>query len=290
MRRIYSRHPTFRSRFCSLCFTQAIAIMVCGQTTLTFDAASIKKAGPQEFSNGAERKTAKKAGRLLRPSGGPGTNDPGRIRYPYISLKDLVKTALSAKEYELVGPNWMDAETFAIEATMPPATTKDQLRVMLQNLLAERFKLKTHWEKRETSAYSLVVAKNGPQLGRAGSIQVGGSIGPNGAPMTVADQLLQDAGPAAGSVTWTGLRVTMAELAEKLTEETQRPVTDATGLKAKYDFTVTFRRTAIDLTPETGDLPDISSALQSIGLKLDAAKRPVEVIVIDHIEKTPTEN
>jgi uncharacterized protein (TIGR03435 family) len=289
MRGMFFRHPIFRHGVCSLCFTQLVVITVCGQTTLTFDAASIKKAVPQEFLSGAERKTAKRAGRILRPTGGPGTNDPGRIRYPSISLKDLVKSAFAVKEYELAGPGWMDAETFAIDATMPPSTTKEQFRVMLQNLLAERFELKTHRENREISAYSLVVAKNGPKLGRAGSIPVAAK-GADGAPLTVANQIVQSPGPETGTVSWTGLRVTMIELAQKLTEETQRPVTDATALKERYDFTLTFRRNAAGLTPESDALPDIVFALHPIGLRLEAAKRPTEVIVIDHIEKTPTEN
>jgi uncharacterized protein (TIGR03435 family) len=287
---MFFRRPAFRSCVWSLCSTQALVIILCGQTTLTFDAVFIKKTVPQEFSSGADKKMAKQAGKLLRPSGGPGTKDPGRIHYPNISLKDLVKSAYAAKEYELAGPGWMDAETFAIDATMPPSTTKEQFQVMLQNLLAERFKLRTHRESREILTYSLVVAKNGPKLGRAGSIHMAAARGPDGAPLTVADQLLQGGGPEPGSFTWTGLRVTMNDLAGKLTEETERPVTDATALKEKYDFTLTFRRDATGLTPEAEALPDIYSALRSIGLRLDAAKRPTEVIVIDHIEKTPTEN
>jgi uncharacterized protein (TIGR03435 family) len=269
-------------------------IVICGQATSTFDAASIRKAVPQELSSGAERKSAKRAGRIPRPSGGPGTNDPGRIRYPYISLKDLVKSAYGMKEYELIGPGWMDTETFSIEATMPPSTTKDQFQAMLRNLVAERFKLRTHRENREILTYSLVVAKNGPKLGRAGSLHTGAGIGPDGAPLAVADQLLQHSGPVTGSLEWTGLRVTMNDLANKLAEEIQHPVTDATGLQGKFDFTVTFRRNTTGLPPETDvlpdDLPDIFSALRSIGLRLDAARRPVEVTVIDHIEKTPVEN
>ena len=72
---------------------QLLAVTVCGQTALTFDAASIKKAAPQVFPSDAERKMAKRDGRILRQTGGPGTKDPGRIRYPSISQKDLVKSA-----------------------------------------------------------------------------------------------------------------------------------------------------------------------------------------------------
>ena len=84
--------------------------------------------------------------------------------------------------------------------------------------------------------------------------------------------------------------MTMKELAEKLATETQRPVTDATALTKKYDFTLVFGRAVTELTPPSEPLPDMFSALQSIGLRLDAVKRPLEVTVIDHIDRTPIEN
>jgi len=244
------------------CCVLVFASMVDGQTTLTFDAASVKRAG-----------------RILRPTGGPGTNDPGRIRYPSISLKDLVKTSYSAKDYELTGPSWMDTETFAVDATMPPDTTQEQFRVMLQNLLAERFKLTVHRESRDISGYSLVVAKNGPKMHNSGS-------GPATA-RSPDDDLRRSEG--AGGVGLLGIRVTMTRLADKLSDEVQRPVIDATGLKTRYDFELRFRASMAS-SPEAEDLPDIFSALQGLGLKLEPAKGSVSVIVIDHVEKAQTEN
>ena len=130
----------------------------------------------------------------------------------------------------------------------------------------------------------MVVAKNGPKLTPAGSAPETFK-GPGGTRMTLADQLMQNPGPTRGSLVWEGVHATVNDLVEKLTEELQHPVTDATALTGKYNFTLIFRRSATESVPETDTLPDIFSALQSIGLRLDAAKRPAPVIVVDRIEK-----
>lgn len=226
----------------------------------------------------------------MRPQGGPGTADPGRVHYPFISLKELVKSAYPAKDYELVAPGWMDAQTFEIDATMPPSTTKEQFQVMLQNLLAERFKLKIHRETRKMPVYSLVVSKGGPKLGPAGSIHQNATF-PDGTTHRLDNQLVRFPGRVGTPSKWIGLSTTMKDLADALREEIQRPVTDDTGLKDKYDFTLAFSQDATGAAAGTTEvLPDIFSALRSIGLRLDAATAPMEVTVIDHIEKTPTGN
>src|SRR6185312_4345924 len=131
-----------------------------GQTadkSLTFEVASVKPAAPPS-ANGR--------GMIMfrAPSGGPGTKDPGRINYPFISLKNLLMNAYDVKNYQITGPGWLDTERFDINATMPPETTKEQFRVMLQNLLAERFKVAIHRESKELPAYVLTVGKGGPKM------------------------------------------------------------------------------------------------------------------------------
>src|SRR5579872_4136200 len=116
-----------------------LAMNCCLAYGQTFDAASVKPAEPPKPDA---------HGRILMsgPSGGPGTKDPGRIRYPFMSLKNLLMNAFDVKGFQIVGPAWLDMERFDITATMPPQTTKEQFRVMLQNLLAERFKMQFHRE------------------------------------------------------------------------------------------------------------------------------------------------
>jgi uncharacterized protein (TIGR03435 family) len=122
--------------------------------SFTFDAASVKPAPPPPAPGAGRR------GGLA----GPGTTDHGRIHYAAISVKALLIDAYDVKDFQIEGPGWLDTERFAIDATMPPDTSKEQLRMMLQNLLAERFKLAIHRETKELSMYSLVVAKNGPKM------------------------------------------------------------------------------------------------------------------------------
>jgi uncharacterized protein (TIGR03435 family) len=126
---------------------------------LTFDVASVKPFSPSSAGGGRK-------GGGGGPTG-PGTRDPGRIHYAAIRLKDLVINAYNVKDFQVVGPGWLDSadETtrFTVDATMPPDTTREQLRVMLQNLLAERFKLAIHRETRDLPKYSLTLARMDPR-------------------------------------------------------------------------------------------------------------------------------
>jgi uncharacterized protein (TIGR03435 family) len=292
--------------------------------SLTFDAASVKPATPPT-PNG--RGMVMFAG----PSGGPGTKDPGRINYPYMSLKNLLMNAYDVKNYQITGPGFLDTERFDIIATMPPETTKEQFRVMLQNLLAERFKLTVHRETKELPMYELSVARGGPKMKESPPVAPTADtdapsqpppplpsqpkIGPDGFPI-----LPMPTGGRGGIFTMMmpgrarlmATRQTMQDLAARLTSQLNRPVTDATGLSAKYDFTLTFAPDGVMgpmgmapppppppgaggndsvFVPEGEAPPTLFAAIQAqLGLKLEAKKGNVEIIVVDHIEKTPTEN
>ena len=121
---------------------------------LKFEVASVKPAAPP-------------AGGVIRPGpqGGPGSADPARLTYSFSTLRDLLVDAYSVKRSQISGaPNWLDSVRFDIVAKVPEGATKEQAKVMLQNLLAERFKLTLHRETKELPVYALVVAKNGPRL------------------------------------------------------------------------------------------------------------------------------
>jgi len=122
----------------SVCLVQGQPV----DRALTFEVASIKEAKPP---------TPDGSGRIFMsgPSGGPGSKDPGRIRYPFTTLRNLLMIAYDVKTFQITGPATLDSERFEINATMPPTTTMEQFRVMLQNLLAERFKLAVHRETKE---------------------------------------------------------------------------------------------------------------------------------------------
>jgi uncharacterized protein (TIGR03435 family) len=181
---------------------------------------------------------------------------------------------------------------------------------MLQNLLADRFKMAIHRETREFAGYALAVAKNGPKLkeskeaptsqddGAADPPLKPGSDGFFVPPQRPGMFLQMTVFPGARS---TFRQVTMESLANILQTQLRRPVIDETGLIAKYDFVLNFSMQGLDLgigripvstgDPDAGPLPDIAGALQGqLGLKLEPKKVSQEVVVIDRMEKTPSGN
>jgi len=301
-----------------LCLAQA------PDKNLTFDAASIKPAAPITMNG---RSMIFGGGR-----GGPGSSDPGRIQYPMVTLKNLLMQAYAVKDFQISGPPWLDTERFEIQATMPPETTKEQFQIMLQNLLAERFKMSVHRETKDLPMYSMTIGKNGPKLKESAPPNPEADQNAPLPPPPPPGQLKLDADGfptlpfigrkgifhimMPGRARLIGSQSTMQDLANDLSTNLKRPVIDATGLTAKFDFTLTYLPEGMigpmgPMAPpppappgadggESGrkgpwaDLPppaDLFTAIQSqLGLKLDPKKGPVDLIVIDHIEKTPTEN
>jgi uncharacterized protein (TIGR03435 family) len=290
------RKATIRTAL--LIFTSTLAY------SQTFDAASVKPTAPPD-SNGMVR---------MGTDGGPGTKDPARIRYGYLTVRSLLMIAFNVKTFQISGPASIDTERFDIVATLSPRTTPEQLNVMLQNLLAERFKIKLHRETRDLPMYSLIVAKGGPKMKVSAEVPAPRDdaepapssgrpkIGPDG--FVRLEEIPADR--PIGITTWPdrarmmGRQKTMEELADRLTAIMSRPVIDATALKGKYDLSLTFSPEGLNglgspmpaaTSPDADPLPDIFGALQEqFGLKLEPKKGPVDMIVIDHIEKTPTGN
>jgi uncharacterized protein (TIGR03435 family) len=188
----------------------------------------------------------------------------------------------------LGGPKWLDSERFDIQAKMEgvaaerlKALSRDQRRAetqaMFQQLLADRFKLAVHWETRELPVYALVVAKHGPILHES-----------KNAP--------GESGTSASTGELSAKGLTLTEFAETLTQELSselgRVVIDRTGIQGRYDL-------ALKWTPQSGmndsaSQPDagpsfFTALTEEVGLKLESAKGPVKVLVIDHVEM-PTEN
>jgi uncharacterized protein (TIGR03435 family) len=260
------------------------------QTTgLKFEAASIKPATPLgPVGMRADRK------------GGPGTTDPGLYRCQNCPLSWVVTEAYSVLPFEFFGPDWLQTVRFDFSAKLPEGTTKDAFRAMLQNLLAERFKLAVHREKRPMQVYELTVAKNGPKFhegvskdapqdeGPSGRLQRDGDgfpILPPGTTMAI----------ASGHARLRSDNQTMAWFVEMLSGQLSSPVIDATDLKGKYDFVVSwaFGGSNSSGSPDLLDPPGpalIAAVQAQLGLKLEQKKGRAEVLVVDHIEKVPTEN
>jgi uncharacterized protein (TIGR03435 family) len=113
----------------------------------TFDAASVKVAPPSRMA----------------ASGPPWREGVGRLRQR-AEFKTFIREAYRVEAFQIEGPGWMETDSFDIQATMPPETTREQLRAMMRNLLADRFKLAVHRETKQQQIYALVVARNGPKL------------------------------------------------------------------------------------------------------------------------------
>jgi uncharacterized protein (TIGR03435 family) len=215
----------------------------------------------------------------------------GRTNATGVNLKLLMTIAYDVRDFQIVGgPGWIATERFDIVAKAegaPDQLTPEQFRPMLASLIEDRFQLKIHRETKEMPVYALVVAKNGLKL-KANA----GEPGP----------MLR-----MGRGQLSGMKIPMKMLLQQLAQQLGRPVVDKTGLTGEYDFTLTW-------TPQLGEGgagfgsgppgpggfegpppvdpngPSIFSAVQEqLGLKLESEKGPVEVVVVDRVEK-PTEN
>ena len=295
------------------CLTVAMAM---GQQP-SFDAASVKAvnlAAHPVFGN----------------RGGPGSSDPGRTHLCCVGMFSLLMRAYDVELDQISGPAWiMDnagPNLYEIDATFPPATTKVQYQQMMQRLLAERFHLQVHRERRNYPGYELVAGAGGVKLKET-------KPDPNAPTEAVekrdaAGKLLLQPGPQMlttygwGVVTVQVQQKPLSELVKVLgrminQSQGENPndylspkarVLDRTGLRGTYDFTLHFSCELCQIGPmnangttalttplpadSPGGEPSIFTAVQKqLGLKLNRVKDvPLDVIVVDRVDKVPTAN
>lgn len=197
---------------------------------------------------------------------------PGKWTATGVRLRDIIQRAYSVKSYQITGPEWLTSERYDIAAEWPPDTSKEQFPLMLQSFLSDRFKLSLHREQKVLPVYALQVARNGPKL--------------QAAPADGHNSMHSNNGH------WTGQHISMASLAETLSNQTSRPVLDKTGLNGFFNFEFQF-------TPDNGRAdanssdtgPSIFTAVEEqLGLKLVPEKDAIDILIVDHLEKVPTEN
>jgi uncharacterized protein (TIGR03435 family) len=209
------------------------------------------------------------------------------------TVNDLITMAYNLHVRQVTaGPSWLDDEKFDLTGRpdVPGQPSVAQIKTMLQKLLADRFQLKFHREQKELPVYAITAAKTGVKIAKS-------EADPNGLP----GLFFGGAGPG-GGVNFNVRNATLAEVAQTLQGSVlDKPVVDQTGLAGKYDFIVKF-------TPDPGQMaafggpggappasnpdapPDLFAAFtQQLGLRLETSKAPVEVLVIDKVEK-PTAN
>jgi bla regulator protein BlaR1 len=236
---------------------------------LEFDVASVKPSNPNSTN-----------GTVISVTPG------GRLHVANATLKDLIETAFDVRNFQIVGgPRWADASKYDVDATpgTPPqgATVLPKgwtgVRFEVQALLKDRFQLQLHRETRTAPIYSLAIAKSGIKSSVLSATQN------------------PQKGINAGQGTMLGEAASMTQLAYKLSRLLQRPVVNNTGLEGNFDFklewTPELGPSAPDGQPvDTSGGPSIFSALQEqLGLRIEATKGPVEVLVIDHVD-WPSEN
>jgi uncharacterized protein (TIGR03435 family) len=196
------------------------------------------------------------------------TSGGGRLTVTNASLKTLIRNAYGVLSFQLANePAWLDTEMYDIQATTNSTEkiSPEQLKILLQNLIAERFALQVHWETREGTVYALLPEKGGPKfLASSGDAKPG---------------MNTQKGPE--HATMTGTAQTMAVLATNLGNQLGRFAVDKTGLTGAWDFTL-----AWDLQPTADSTgPSLFTALrEQLGLRLEAQKGPVQILVIDRAD------
>jgi uncharacterized protein (TIGR03435 family) len=230
-----------------------------------------------------------------------------------LPMRDLLAIAYRVKAYQIIAPEWVTSERFDINAKIPAGVSPEKMPEMLQSLLNDRFGIRLHREKKEMPVYALLVGK--PPLRMRESV-----INPNDpAPAAVA---VTGTGSAAGVSVNLGngsyysfmggkfeaKKFNVETIAASLERYVDRPMMNLTDLKGTYDFEFTVTpednqtlmiRAAVNagvkLPPQALQLLDnggnpLESAAEQLGLKLDSRRMPVDVVVIDQISRTPTDN
>ena len=218
----------------------------------TFDVASIK---PSQLSRiggkGSHRERV--------------TSTPASLNLVNVSLSDCIQRAYNMKFYQITGPEWLIDLRYDIVAKTEEPSSKEQQMIMLQALLADRFRLKLRREARSQNVYALV-ARDPAKLKKSTSAE--------------------DAGLSVSGGSFYFKHVTMSEFAERLSDFSamDRPVLDKTGIEGAFDIILESAASAM-----LEDSTFIYAAIEKAGFKLESRKGQVEVLVVEHAEK-PTAN
>jgi uncharacterized protein (TIGR03435 family) len=198
---------------------------------------------------------------------------PGSLTIRGASLRICIQWAYDIPPFQIEGPAWLKDTGFDIVAKAAEPVDEDHLRLMLRTLLATRLGLRVHSERKEMQVYELTLAKGGPKFRESTT---------EGSPFF--------SSPGKGALI--AEHATMSDFAEKISEALGRPVMDATGLKGRYD--IHMDATAYMATSGDGPMDAMgflfNALQQQLGVKLESRKGMPEILVVDSIEKTPTEN
>jgi uncharacterized protein (TIGR03435 family) len=249
-----------------------------------------------------------------------------RVQIGLTGLSELIGMAYKVKYYQIQGPEWLGptGQRFDVQAKMPQGANKDQVPEMVQALLADRFKLTFHRVSKETQVYALVIAKTGLKMKETPTDAPVAPPADGDAPPPADTNMKVTAGQDKATITNTPMgtvkqtmvggvlhmeasKMPMTLLIEQLSRFMDHPVVDMTELKGNYQVVLDISQEDIRNVmrsigaampagaagaAETASEPgsSIINSVQQLGLKLEARKMPLDMIVIDHLEKLPTEN
>jgi uncharacterized protein (TIGR03435 family) len=250
-------HALFLSTLATVhCFAQAPAVQATGAAP-RFEVASVRLAGDE---------SRRWQGRRIQ-------TEPGSLATHGLTLRACILWAYQ-QPVQIVAPDWISGVALDIVAKAATPVGDDQLYLMLRTLLEERMGMKAHFEKREIPVYAMTIAKGGAKFTKS-----------------TTDGPLSSAPGKDGSLNLQ--HFSMTELATEFSRgQFDRPVVDATGLKGRYDAHIDMSTIAAANRndPMEGVSAFITSMEEQLGLKIEARKEMVDVLVVDHVEKTPTEN
>lgn len=222
-----------------------------------FEVASVKLSDPQSRNNAA-----------------PFQMSPGSLTTRGLPLRACIMLAYKVMPAQIVGPDWLDDVRLDIVAKAATPVDEQQLALMFRTLLTERLGVKTHTDRKEMPVYVLTLAKGGPKFSPSAT------EGPlateqNGRVLTIRN-------------------ISMFEFAMEMSGKLfDRPLVDATGLKGRYDIRIDASDTLAG-GPGTGQMEALNAMIlvfqEQLGLKVEAKKDWVDVLIVDHAEKTPTAN
>jgi uncharacterized protein (TIGR03435 family) len=224
-----------------------------------FEAASIHQSPPAGRGFGAGCK------------GGPGSQDPTRIECGQMSLMRLLVIAFGVKTFQVSGPDWLRSTNFDISAILPASTTKEEIQIMWQKLLSDRFHLELRHEERQTTVFDLVVAKGGAKLKLAGQATTSNPLRVPG----VQHAFMR--------------RETMDDFANFLAELVEAPVRNRTELTDEYEIRLGWTPELSAAVDPNG--PTLMQAVEDeLGLHLTPRRGTGDFLLIDHIDRVPTDN
>jgi len=279
----------------------AIAIpVILGQNldpNLRFEVASVRRIEISNNDRGVP---------VFFPTGGIGTSDPTHFAWHGAWLMNLVAEAFGVRAEDISGAAWLkvNRERYDILINIPEGATKEQFNVMLGNLLRDRFHLRFHIESKVVPAYALRVGKNGPKFKEAvprDDAKIPSEhVDAQGFPIPTPAFKGMLSLPHDGQTFIVGQDVPVADLARLLehpggpVRPEDRPVIDETGLTAHYDFKIHFeyfRRPTADAGVAADPAPSALDAVeQQLGLKLESTTTSIPQLIVDSIDRDPTEN